>query len=49
MSLTNLIGGNTPTDEDVTDLFNSLDINGDNFIDREEMKILFYKFFSILD
>lgn len=34
-SLINLVGGDTPTVDDVEDLFNLLDVNGDETVDRQ--------------
>ena len=47
-SLTDLIGGEQPHIDDVEDLFNLLDVNGDETIDRNEFKSLIQTFFKIL-
>ena len=47
-SLTDLVGGEYPHNDDVEDLFNLLDVNGDETIDRSEFKSLINTFFKIL-
>jgi Ca2+-binding EF-hand superfamily protein len=47
-SLTDLVGGEEPHVDDVEDLFNLLDVNGDETIDRNEFKSLIHTFFKIL-
>jgi Ca2+-binding EF-hand superfamily protein len=44
----NLVGGECPNTEDITDLFNLLDINGDECIDRKELTSLLMVFFKLL-
>jgi Ca2+-binding EF-hand superfamily protein len=43
-----MVGGETPTFDDVEDLFNLLDVNGDETIDRKEFTSLLTTFFKIL-
>ena len=47
-SIISLVGGETPTADDVEDLFNLLDVNGDETIDRQEFTSLLTTFFKIL-
>lgn len=47
-SIINMVGGETPTFDDVEDLFNLLDVNGDETIDRKEFTSLLTTFFKIL-
>jgi Ca2+-binding EF-hand superfamily protein len=47
-SIINLVGGETPTEDDVEDLFNLLDVNGDGTIDRTEFTSLLTTFFKLL-
>lgn len=35
--ITNFIGADDATEDDVEDIFNLLDVNGDNTIDRKEL------------
>lgn len=46
--LTGFIGGELPVEDDVFDLFNLLDVNGDNSLDKNECRSLFKTFFKIL-
>ncbi len=47
-SLIKLVGGQEPTEDDVEDLFNLLDINGDETIDKKEFTSLLCTFFKVL-
>jgi Ca2+-binding EF-hand superfamily protein len=47
-TLINLIGGEEPSSDDVEDLFNLLDVNGDETIDRKEFLSLLTTFFKVL-
>lgn len=47
-SIIDMVGGETPTSDDVEDLFNLLDVNGDETIDRQEFNSLLTTFFKIL-
>lgn len=47
--ITNLIGVDDATEDDVEDIFNLLDINGDESIDRKELESLFKVFFKMLE
>lgn len=47
--ITDLIGAEYPTEDDVEDIFNLLDVNGDNTIDRKELESLFRMFFTVLE
>ena len=47
-SLINIVGGECPNIEDVSDLFNLLDINGDETIDKKELSSLLVVFFKLL-
>jgi Ca2+-binding EF-hand superfamily protein len=44
----NLVGGEEPSTDDIQDIFNLLDVNGDETIDRREFKSLITTFFQIL-
>lgn len=43
-----LVGGDTPTEDDLEDLFNLLDVNGDETIDRKEFSSFLTLFFKLL-
>ena len=43
-----LVEGECPNTEDIYDLFNLLDINGDETIDRKELSSLLTIFFKLL-
>ena len=45
----NLVGGDKPSPDDIEDLFNLLDVNGDETIDRNEFKSLLTTFFKVLE
>ena len=47
-TLTGFIGGELPVEDDVFDLFNPLDVNGDNSLDKNECRSLFKTFFKVL-
>lgn len=47
-TLINLVGGEEPAEDDVEDIFNLLDINGDETIDRKEFRSLLETFFKVL-
>jgi len=47
-SLLNLVGGECPNVEDMNDLFNLLDVNGDETIDKKELSSLLTIFFRLL-
>ena len=44
----NLIGGEEPAIDDVDDIFNLIDINGDETVDRKEFTSLLTTFFQVL-
>lgn len=46
--LVNLIGGEEPALDDVDDIFNLIDINGDETVDRKEFSSLLNMFFQVL-
>lgn len=46
--LTDLMGADTPTEDDVEDIFNLLDVNGDETIDRQEFLSLLKTLFKVL-
>lgn len=48
-TLINLVGGEEPSTDDIEDIFNLLDINGDETIDRNEFKSLLRTFFKVLN
>lgn len=48
-SLINLVGGEEPSSDDVEDLFNLLDVNGDETIDRKEFTSQLSTFFKLLN
>ena len=43
-----MVGAVYPTADDVDDLFNLIDINGDESIDRKELTSLLTMFFKVL-
>jgi Ca2+-binding EF-hand superfamily protein len=43
-----LVGGDCPVNEDVLDLFNLLDVNGDGSIDKREFSKVLTTFFKLL-
>jgi hypothetical protein len=47
--VTQLVGAEVPMEDDVEDLFNLLDFNGDQAIDRAELMSLIRTFFKILE
>jgi Ca2+-binding EF-hand superfamily protein len=47
-TLINLVGGEEPSTDDVEDIFNLLDVNGDETIDRKEFMSLLITFFRVL-
>lgn len=47
-SLINMVGGDEPSSDDMEDLFNLLDVNGDETIDRREFSSLLTTFFKLL-
>jgi Ca2+-binding EF-hand superfamily protein len=47
--ITNFIGADDATEDDVEDIFNLLDVNGDGTIDRKELQSLFKMFFKVLE
>jgi Ca2+-binding EF-hand superfamily protein len=47
--ITNLIGVDDATEDDVEDIFNLLDVNGDQSLDRKELESLFRVFFKMLE
>jgi len=47
-TLINFVGGEEPAEDDIEDLFNLLDINGDETIDRKEFESLLKTFFKVL-
>jgi Ca2+-binding EF-hand superfamily protein len=47
-SLLDLVGGDCPVNEDVLDLFNLLDVNGDGSIDKREFSKVLTTFFKLL-
>jgi Ca2+-binding EF-hand superfamily protein len=46
--ITSLIGVDDATEDDVEDIFNLLDVNGDQTLDRKELESLFKVFFKML-
>jgi len=44
----NFVGGEEPAEDDIEDIFNLLDVNGDETIDRKEFKSLLTTFFKVL-
>jgi Ca2+-binding EF-hand superfamily protein len=48
-ALINMVGGEEPASDDIEDLFNLLDVNGDETIDRKEFTSLLTTFFRLLD
>jgi len=44
-----MVGGEEPARDDLDDLFNLLDVNGDETIDRKEFKSLLMTFFKLLN
>ena len=42
------VGGEEPAEDDIEDIFNLLDVNGDETIDRKEFKSLLTTFFKVL-
>jgi Ca2+-binding EF-hand superfamily protein len=47
-SLIALIGGDCPSTDDVEDIFNLLDVNGDETVDRKEFISILTVFFKLL-
>ncbi len=47
-TLVKFVEGETPTSDDIEDLFNLLDINGDETIDHKELMSLLTTFFKVL-
>ena len=47
--LINLVGGEEPSVDDIEDIFNLLDVNGDETIDRKEFLLLLMTFFKVLE
>lgn len=47
--ITQLIGVDDATEDDVEDIFNLLDVNGDQSLDRKELESLFRVFFKMLE
>lgn len=47
--ITNMIGVDDATEDDVEDIFNLLDVNGDESLDRKELESLFRVFFKMLE
>ena len=47
-SIMNLLGGECPNQEDVYDLFNLIDINGDETVNKEQLTSLLTVFFKLL-
>lgn len=47
-SIINLVGGEEPTSDDVEDLFNLMDINGDENINKKEFTSFLSTFVKIL-
>lgn len=43
-----MIGANDATEDDLEDIFNLLDINGDETLDRKEFQSLIKVFFKVL-
>lgn len=43
-----MIGGEEPALDDVDDIFNLIDINGDETVDRKEFTSLLMTFFQVL-
>jgi len=43
-----LVGGDCPSQDDVWDLFDLLDVNGDETIDKKELSSLLTVFFKML-
>ena len=48
MALGTIIDSPLPSEDECMDIFNLLDTNGDEVIDRNEMRILLEKFFALL-
>ncbi len=47
--ITDLLGADIPTEDDVEDIFNLLDINGDETVDRVEFTSLIRTLFKVLE
>lgn len=47
--ITSFMGLDDATEDDVEDIFNLLDINGDETIDKKELESLFRVFFRVLE
>jgi Ca2+-binding EF-hand superfamily protein len=47
-TLVDLMGGSEPAQDDVSDLFNLLDVNGDETLDKGELTSLLKTFFKVL-
>jgi len=48
-ALIDLVGGEIPHIDDVEDIFNLLDVNGDETIDRQEFQSIMVTFFKLLN
>ena len=48
LELAQIIGAEIPSHEESLDIFDQLDINGDGKLTRDEITILFIKFFDII-
>lgn len=48
MALGKIIDSPLPSEDECMDIFNLLDTNGDEVIDRQEMRVLLEKFFALL-
>jgi hypothetical protein len=44
-----MIGGDEPLEDDVEDIFNLLDVNGDETLDCKELSSLLFTFFKVLE
>ena len=47
-SIMGLVGGDIPSQDDVCDIFDLLDVNGDESIDKKELSSLLTVFFKML-
>ena len=47
--ITKMIGADVPLEDDVNDIFNLLDVNGDETIDRGELMSLIKMLFKVLE
>lgn len=48
MALGKIIDAPIPSEDDCMDIFNLLDMNGDELIDKKELRVLLDKFFDLI-